>query len=478
MNLGGNKETSESEARAPVCTRWTGGLERTEGDFALASVGDEMYSLVHGLYPICRSITGDGLRQSLRLLGRIAPLTLHEIPSGTRVFDWEVPPEWNVRDAYVKDPQGRKVIDFQRSNLHLVSYSRPIHERMPLAELRKHLHSLPDKPDWIPYRTTYYNESWGFCLSERALQGLADGEYEVYIDSSLAAGFLTYGECYLPGQSVEEVLVSCHCCHPSLCNDNLSGMAVSAFLARRVAASPRRYSYRFLFIPGTIGSIAWLSLNEVRLSLVKHGLVVACVGDGGQLTYKRSRRGNAEIDRAVEHVLRHSGQAYKVEDFSPYGYDERQYCSPGIDLPVGSLTRTPHGCYPEYHTSADNLDLIRPEHLADSLAKYSAVFAVLEGNRRYLNTNPKCEPQLGRRGLYAAVGGRQNASRFELALLWVLNLSDGSHSLLDVAERADLDFATVKTAADALIGHGLLVECPPEPSPSDGEKSLRLGARR
>jgi len=419
-----------------------------------------MHRLITQLFPICRSITGDGLRETLNLLRQHIPLDIHDVPTGTAVFDWEVPREWNVRDAYVRDTQGKKVIDFQQSNLHLISYSIPIHKTMPLAELKEHLFSLPDRPDWVPYRTAYYSEYWGFCLSHNVLESLADGDYEVCIDTTLESGSLTYGEYFLGGQLPDEVLVSCHCCHPSLGNDNLSGIALMVFLAQHLATCSLRYSYRFLFIPGTIGPITWLQCNERHVDKIKHGLVVACVGDPGKCTYKKSRRGDAEIDRTVAHVLKHSGQDYDIEDFSPYGYDERQYCSPGFDLPVGSLTRTPHGRYPEYHTSADNLGLVRPEYLADSFERYVAVISTLEHNRKYRNTNPKCEPQLGKRGLYGAFGGRKDTDQFELAMLWVLNLSDGKHTLLDIAERAGLAFTTVATAADALLTHGLLVEAP------------------
>lgn len=423
-------------------------------------IGRQMYQLITDLFPICRSITGDGLRQSLGMLRQHIPLELHEVPTGTRVFDWEVPKEWNLWEAYVEGPNGDRVIDLRRSTLHVVSYSVPLRQRLPLEALREHLHSIPDKPDWIPYRTSYYREYWGFCLSHNALQRLQPGEYEVCIDSSLEPGHLTYGEYYLPGKTEDEVLISCHICHPSLCNDNLSGVALATFLAKHLGTVSRRYSYRFLFIPGTIGSITWLQMNENQVHRVKHGLVVACVGDPGKLTYKKSRRGDAEIDRVVSHLLSHSGEDYEILEFSPYGYDERQYCSPGFNLPIGSLTRTPYGRYPEYHTSADNLDLVQPKYLADSLQKYLAVVGVLENNRRYLNRNPKCEPQLGRRGLYGALGGRKDSNLFELALLWVLNLSDGSHSLLDIAERSGLDFDTLRAAADALLDRELLAVIP------------------
>jgi len=422
-----------------------------------SGVGAEMFGVVAELYPICRSITGDGVRQTLRYLSRDLPLDIHEVPSGTRVLDWTVPNEWNIRDAYIKDSRGRRVVDFQLSNLHVVSYSVPVHARMTLAQLRPHLFTLPDRPDWIPYRTSYYDEAWGFCLSETQLLGLGDGDYEVRIDSSLAPGHLTYGEVLLAGKRADEVLISTHICHPSLANDNLSGIAVSAFLARALQGRERTFSYRFLFIPGTIGSVTWLALNEDRLHLIRHGLVVAGVGDPGPVTYKRSRRGDAVIDRAAGIVLRHCGLRSQVVDFSPYGYDERQYGSPGFNLPVGVLSRTPHGQYPEYHTSADNLEFVTPAALADSLRVCLAMVEILEDDRTYVNTSPKGEPQLGRRGLYRAMGGVPDPGTMQMAILWVLNLSDGSHSLLDIAERSGLPFGTVSEAARLLAGRSLLL---------------------
>lgn len=412
---------------------------------------DAMHALMTELYPICRSITGEGVRQTLRILQRHIPLKIHEVPTGTPVFDWTVPKEWNIRDAYIKNARGERVIDFQTSNLHVVSYSIPVKKRISLQELRTHLFSLPDRPDWIPYRTSYYNETWGFCLSHHQLEAMTEGEYEVCVDSTLADGHLTYGEYVVPGVSSDEVLISCHICHPSLCNDNLSGIAVATFLATLLTQGPKpRYTYRFLFIPGTIGSITWLARNETQTTRIKHGLVITCIGDGGAFTYKKSRRGNAEIDRVVLHVLKQSGHPYVQEDFFPYGYDERQYCSPGFNLPVGCLMRSPHGSFPEYHTSADNLEFVRPEYLGVSLDAYRQVVEVLEGNGTFQNLNPKCEPQLGRRGLYSAVGADPNQKPDQMALLWVLNLSDGVHSLLDVSEAANLPFREIKRAADAL----------------------------
>ena len=421
-------------------------------------IGQEMYALIESLYPICRSITGNGVRQTLQVIGRHIPLDVYEIPSGTQVFDWTVPKEWNVQAAYIKAPNGDKIVDFNDCNLHLLSYSLPIQATLPLSALKEHLFSLPDYPDWIPYRTSYYHETWAFCLPHRQLESLQDGDYEVRIDTTLVPGHLAYGECYLPGETTDEVLFSCHVCHPSLCNDNLSGVSLVTHLAKYLQSVPRRYSYRLLFIPGTIGAITWLSCNQSRMANIKHGLVVACVGDPGRMHYKKSRRGDAEIDRAVLHTLRHSGQEHAILDFIPYGYDERQYCSPGFNLPVGSLTRTPHGRYPEYHTSADNLDLVRPEALADSFATYLAVVELLETNRKYMNTQPYGEPQLGKRGLYRTLGGLSDAKTEEMALLWVLNLSDGTHALLDIAERAKLPYPLIKQAAVRLQEHGLLDE--------------------
>jgi aminopeptidase-like protein len=416
--------------------------------------GAAMHALIQELYPICRSITGDGFRESLRRLGDLVPITPTEVATGTPVLDWTVPKEWNIKDAWIEDSSGRRVVDFNDSNLHVMSYSLPIRARMSLADLRPHLHSLPHQPDVIPYRTSYYAEDWGFCLSHRALQALPDGEYEVCIDSTLAPGSLTYGECILTGTSPDEILISVHSCHPSLANDNLSGMAVGVFLARHLANQPRRHTFRFLFIPGTIGSITWLAGHEAEASRIRHGLVLSCLGDRGDSTYKRSRRGTALVDRAAAHVLRHAG-AHTVLDFVPYGYDERQYCSPGFDLPVGCLTRTPNGRYPEYHTSGDNLDFVTAESLEESLAKVLAIVEVLEQDRVYVNRSPKGEPQLGRRGLYRNTGG-SSPKDFEMCLLWVLNLSDGRHSLLDIAERAAMPFATVRRAAEALRDVALL----------------------
>jgi aminopeptidase-like protein len=419
-----------------------------------------MMALIEQLFPICRSITGNGVRQTLAILQRHIPLGVSEVPSGTAVLDWTVPHEWNIRNAYLARPDGTRVVDFANNNLHVVQYSRPIDAIMPFAELRPHLHSLSGQPDWIPYRTSYYAENWGFCLTHNQLSSLADGFYRVVIDSDLTPGHLTYGELLIPGETDDTVLFSCHICHPSLANDNLSGIAVATMLARHIQTLRPRHSYRFLFIPGTIGSLTWLARNEDKVARITCGLVLSCLGDAGGITYKQSRRGEAVIDRIVAHVLRHDEVPHRIWPFVPYGYDERQYCSPGFDLPIGCLMRTPNGEYPEYHSSADNLSLLRPDSLAHSLAILRRIVAVIEGDVVYRSRNPKGEPQLGRRGLYAAMGGQRAANDDQMALLWVLNLADGRHSLLDMAERAGLPFASIRTAADALVAAELLQPIP------------------
>jgi aminopeptidase-like protein len=392
------------------------------------------------------------------IIGKHIPLTVHEVPTGTRVFDWTVPREWNIRDAYIADATGRRVVDFAESNLHVVGYSVPVDTVMPLAELREHLHTLPEQPDLIPYRTSYYQETWGFCLTQNTLDSLVDGDYQVVIDSTLADGSLTYAEHVVPGQVSDEVIISCHTCHPSLANDNLAAIAIATKLAHRLAESNPWYTYRFLFAPGTIGSITWLARNHERIGKVRHGLVLACAGDSGSLTYKRSRRGDAGIDRVARYVLETSGRAHRIVDFSPYGYDERQFCSPGFDLGVGCLTRTPYGAYPEYHTSADNPGFVSAEAMVDTLETVTEILGVLDRDRRYVNLSPYGEPQLGKRGLYESLGGRSDTKQAQLAMLWVLNFSDGEHSLLDVARRSELPFAAVVAAADALHDAGLLKE--------------------
>lgn len=427
--------------------------------FVTDGVGEKIYALAAKLYPICRSITGHGVRETLREIETHIKLDVHEVPTGTVVFDWTVPREWNIRDAYIKNERGEKIVDFAQSNLHVVSYSVPVRRRMSLAELKKHLHTLPEQPDLIPYRTSYYAENWGFCMAHSQLESLRDKSYEVLIDSSLEDGFLTYGEYLHKGETDDEFLLSAHVCHPSMANDNCSGVALLTHLAKQMVGLSTRYSYRFIFAPGTIGAITWLSRNEEKIERIKHGLVIAMVGDGGGPTYKKSRRGNAAIDRAVAHVFKHSGLTPTIVDFFPYGYDERQYCSPGFNLPVGLFQRSMFGQIPQYHTSADNLSFISANHLERSYGLITATLDVIENDAVCRNTLPRCEPQLGRRGLYRAIGEDKGAEAANMALLWILNLSDGIHSLLDIAERANLPFPTVYRTAQVLQQHGLLTGC-------------------
>lgn len=435
-------------------------LQQSEAADAEA-IARDLYGFATELYPTCRSITGEGIRQTLRLIQQRIPLRIFEVPSGTAVFDWTVPKEWNIRDAYIKDSSGRRIVDFQKCNLHVLNYSTPIQAVLPLSEIRPHLFSLPAHPDWIPYRTSYYKEDWGFCLSHNQLTSLPEGNYEVCVDSTLTGGSLSYGECFLPGQSEQEILISCHACHPSLANDNLSGITVASAVAKALSQrqSKLRYSYRFLFLPGTIGAITWLARNREAVSRIRHGLVLTCIGDPAAFHYKKSRRGDAEIDHAVTHILSHFTNSPEILEFSPYGYDERQYCSPGFNLPVGCLMRSIWGTFPEYHTSADNLDFIKPQCLAESFHVCMNVFNVIENNGSYRNLNPFCEPQLGRRGLYRSTGGDSIEDEIN-ARLWVLNLSDGKHSLLDIAERARLAFPVILDAANLLREGGLLEPLP------------------
>jgi aminopeptidase-like protein len=435
----------------------------------LGRLGQDLHAFASQLFPLCRSITGDGIRQTLALIEKQIPLQITEVPSGTAVFDWTVPREWNIRDAYIRIPGGERVVDFRKSNLHVVNYSKPVKATLSLGELKPKLFTIPEHPDWIPYRTSYYKEDWGFCLSQHQLLALENRSYEVCIDSRLEDGHLSYGECYLPGRSSEEVLISCHACHPSLANDNLSGVTVATHLAKFLAGRDLRYSYRFLFIPGTIGAITWLARNRDTAARIRNGLVLTCIGDASEFHYKKSRQGNAEIDRAAIHMLRSFSQS-AVLDFAPYGYDERQYCSPGFNLAVGCLMRSVWGTFPEYHTSADNLSFIHASQLANSLRLCAGILDILENDGRYHSLNPFCEPQLGKRDLYRSVGGGP-AEEERNALLWVLNLSDGQHSLLDIAERSGLSFFKIHQAAEVLRENGLLAAV------SDNNNEEEIGAK-
>ena len=416
----------------------------------------DLYTHIEALFPLCRSITGDGLRRTLQYIGKQIALEVSEVPSGTKVLDWEIPMEWNVRGAKLRTPDGRTVLDFAHNNLHLLQYSVSVDRLVSRAELEDHLYSLPAQPDLIPYRTAYFAHTWGFCLAHQDRMALDEAAYHVQIDTTLQSGALSYGECVLAGEQPDELLFSIHCCHPSLANDNLSSVAVAIELARALARKPHRFTYRFLFAPGTIGAIAWLHANrESSVPLIRHGIVLANLGDTGTPTWKRSRC-DAPINRVVAQAMRDLEIDDRPLPFEPYGYDERQFCSPGFNLPVGRLTRSPAGTFQEYHTSADNLDFVRPEALAESFQLLKSIVEIIEADTTWINTCPYGEPQLGRRGLYAKIGGqagdagRLSAQFDQLTLLWVLNLSDGSHSLLDIAERSGKPFAAVAAAAAAL----------------------------
>ena len=417
-------------------------------------IGRKIYSLIEKLFPICRSITGDGVRETLNIISEEIPLIIYNIPTGENVFDWTIPEEWNIKDAYILSPEGEKIIDFKNSNLHVVSYSQPIDKQISFEELKNHIHTLPNKPDWIPYKTSYYKKDWGFCMSENQYKTMGEGSYKVVIDSNFSKGNLTYGEFYLKGEVEDEVLISTHICHPSMCNDNLSGISVTTQIAKFLSREKRKYSYRVIFVPATIGAITWLAKNEEKLKKIKFGLVAALLGDSAKFNYKKSRKGIAEIDRTVEYVLKESQNKFKIHDFSPYGYDERQYCSPGINLPVGRLTRSQNNEFEEYHTSADNLDFVKPKYLEESYFIFQSVINVIENNKKYLNLFPKGEPQLGKRGLYNSVAG--NIKQKELAMLWILNYSDGENDLLDIAIKSKLNFKLIVETAQLLEKHNLL----------------------
>jgi aminopeptidase-like protein len=425
--------------------------------------GDDALALMRRLFPLNRSLTGAGVRATFDILAEHVPLERREVASGTEIFDWRVPEEWNLREAYVIGPDGRRVIDVEHSTLHVVGYSEPVRARMPLEALQRRLFTLPDQPGVIPFRTSYYSRTWGFCLSHEELLSLEPGEYEVVIDATLEPGHLTYAEVELKGATEDEVLVSTYVCHPSLANDNLSGIAVSTLLAEAMRDRPSHYSYRFLFAPGTIGPLAWLHANRGRLHRIRHGLTLSCIGDSGQLTYKRSRRGDAVVDRAMAIVLRDTGAPYRIVDFDPWGGDERQFCSPGFDLPLGCLMRTPHGEFAGYHTSADSLDRIVPASLGDAVRACLDLVEVLESDRVCTNLSPYGEPQLGRRGLFRAAGGAVATPDEERALLWVLNQCDGGSSLVDVAARSGLPYGTIRRAADRLEQAGLLATADDSP---------------
>ena len=417
--------------------------------------GEAMHRLLVELFPICRSITGDGVRQTLDVLGREIPLEVHEVPSGTQVFDWTVPDEWNIRDAYVMDESGARVVDFRRNNLHVLGYSEPVDAEMSLEELQPHLHSLEEQPEAIPYLTSYYKRRWGFCLAHRDRERLRPGRYRVRIDSTLEPGSLTYGELRIPGEADDEVFVSTYVCHPSMANNELSGPVVTTMLARWILQQPRRLSYRIVFAPETIGALAYLSRNlDVLRHHVKAAFNMTCVGDERAWSFLPSRRGDTLADRVARHVLAERHPGYRAYSFNTRGSDERQYCSPGADLPMVSIMRSKYGEYPEYHTSLDDPTLVTPAGLEGSFRVIRECLEWLERNRTYRTT---CvgEPQLGRRGLYPTLGTRDAGQRARDTLNFLAQ-ADGERDLLAVAAAAELSATDAWSLAERLLDAGLL----------------------
>ena len=439
---------------------------------------NEIYSLMKELYPICRSITGNGIRKSLKILKKKIDLNILEVSTGTKVFDWKVPNEWNIKDAYVKNKNGKKIIDFKKSNIHVMSYSIPIDKKISLDKLKKHLHTLPEKPDSIPYVTSYYKKNWGFCLPHNKLKLMKDDYYNIKIDSSLKSGALTYGEYFKKGKVSEEILISTYICHPSLCNDNLSGVVVSAIFAKLLSKINTYYSYRFIFIPETIGAITWLSKNKKNLSKIKQGLVITCVGTGKNITYKKTRDGASMIDNTVINTLKQNKYQFNIREFFPFGSDERQFCSPGINLPIGVLMRTPYYEFKEYHTADDDLKLVKKKILNDSLVVLSEIVTNIENKKftkksknkkksrlkpnTYLNLKPYCEPQLGKRKLYREISKQRLVDKNdpdnlrEISIFWILNFSDGMHSLKDISKKSGIPIQLLKNSAEILLKKKLL----------------------
>jgi len=412
------------------------------------------------LWPINRSLTGNGNRDTLEILSEIIDLSILEIPSGTKCFDWIVPPEWNVREAWIKNSKGQIVINFSDNNLHLLGYSTPIHKKLTFDELKSNLYTLPNQPELIPYLTSYYKEKWGFCLSQNQFDELdITEEYEVFIDSTLDKnGSMTIGEAVINGESDKEVLISTYICHPSMANNELSGPLVASFLYQELKKLKKlKYTYRFLFIPETIGSIYYLSQKgEYLKEKLIAGFVVTCIGDPGRFTYKRSRKGNSLPDRAVELVLKQTEKDFIIEDFFPTGSDERQYCSPGFNLPIGSLMRTRYGKYKEYHTSGDNRKFISFDALEKSVQKYLDVINLIDNNNYIINKMPFCEVQLGKRGLYPTLGSQKGKKEEVLAIMWILNLADGTNDLINIATRSEINYKTILKSVDKLLENGLI----------------------
>jgi aminopeptidase-like protein len=412
------------------------------------------------LWPINRSLTGDGNRETFKILSEIIDIKVQEIPSGTECFDWTVPPEWNVKEAWIKDSKGNTIVDFTINNLHLLGYSEPFKGKLSFEKIKAHIYTLPEQPTLIPYLTSYYKLRWGFCMSHEQFLSLdKDETYEICIDSKLdEKGSMTMGEAFIEGSSDKEILFSTYICHPSLASNELSGPLVSAFIYQSLKSQKNlKYSYRFVFVPETIGSICLLSQKgDYFKEKLSAGFVITCIGDDGNFTYKKSRIGNSLPDRAAEMILKQTEKKYNIIDFFPSGSDERQYCSPGFNLPVGSLMRTMYGVYPEYHTSGDNKNYISFEAMEKSVNKYLAILELLERNKKYINKMPFCEPQLGKRGLYPNLGSQKVTEKFVSTMMWILNLSDGLNDLIDISEKTNIPVVELYPVIDKLIEHDIL----------------------
>ncbi len=420
--------------------------------------GQTMHGWMRDLFPVCRSLTGPGVRETLAYFARLLPdLKTHAVPSGTEVFDWTVPDEWTIRSAWIEHEDGTRVVDFADNNLHLVGYSHAFDETMPLDELQKHIHSLPAMPDAIPYVTSYYKRRWGFCISENARKKLKSGNYRVFIDADLKPGVMNYGELILPGASCEEILLSTYICHPSMANNELSGPVVAAALAQWLGALPaRRYTYRIVFVPETIGAIAYLARNlDAMKTNTVAGFVLTCMGDERTYSFLASRLDNTLADRAARHTLRHIAPGYKEYSYLARGSDERQYCAPGVDLPVCSVMRSKYGEYPEYHTSLDNLELVTPNGLAGSLHAMQRCIETLEANHIYRVT-VLSEPQLGKRGLYPDINKAGSYDDETRLLKDTLAYCDGKHDLIALGERIGQPAWEVARVCRTLEAAGLI----------------------
>jgi len=422
------------------------------------NIGLELHSLAKRLWPINRSITGEGVRKTLLVLKELNPkLSINEVPSGTKVFDWEVPQEWHVNDAYIITPSGKKICNFKENNLHLLGYSVPIQKKINLKELQKYLYSIPDQPSAIPYVTSYYEERWGFCLSQNERDLLEEGDYLVFIDTKLFNGSLTYGEIFIKGQSDKEIFLSTYICHPSMANNELSGIVVSSYISNWLSNKmDNRFSYRFVFVPETIGSIAYLSKHYIDLKKkVVAGFNVSCIGDERSYSYLPSRNGNTISDKVAKHVLKWTDQNYITYSWLDRGSDERQYCSPSIDLPIASILRTKYGEYPEYHTSLDNLDnVVTPKGLDGGYWALRRAIELIEKNNIY-KANFLCEPQMGRRGLYPTLSKKNSGEQISLIMNFI-SLCDGENSLLDIAEKINVPAWDLYEVIDNLISHDLV----------------------